>query len=337
MVRRSTFGYAFGAAVRFATVLSVLLAALTAVWLSAPAAAQGISIAVTVNDFPITNYQIQRRADLLRTFNSSPAYANNPSAATSDARDDLISERLLQEEAQRLGVSVSSAQIDSAYQQLINNIIGGANQSNPGAPPLTADGLRQLLAELGIDILQLRDLAHGLLLQQLVTQARTVATFRMTENDVAEAIAALGSPVVTEEYYLEQVILTLPSNASSSLVAQRRQQALNLRSQFTSCESGRQQVIAMGEAFIQAIGWRLSTELQESTVETLRATPNGRLTPPQQTSEGWEMLAVCDRRALSTDDALRASLREQLFAEQYAQHEQTLLRELRQRATIVFL
>lgn len=65
------------------------------------AIAQRVYTAVLVNDVPITNYDIDARAALLRLQGASSSQAN------ARAEEELIDEALQRAEARRLGISVT--------------------------------------------------------------------------------------------------------------------------------------------------------------------------------------------------------------------------------------
>jgi peptidyl-prolyl cis-trans isomerase SurA len=85
------------------------------------------------------------------------------------------------------------------------------------------------------------------------------------------------------------------------------------------------------------VGWRLSTELSAATLALVQPTATGRLTEPRQIGTGIELVAVCARRSIAIDDALRASVGNTLFNDQATRVDDTLLRQLRQRAVIRIL
>ena len=83
------------------------------------------SIAVLVNDQPITQYDIKQRAALMRVGGAS----GGEKAAT----DELIDETLKMYEAAKRGVNVPDGRIDAAYASIANNLKMTPAATDPGA------------------------------------------------------------------------------------------------------------------------------------------------------------------------------------------------------------
>src|SRR5690554_2197939 len=81
-------------------------------------AAQAQAVRVTVNGAPITDQQVNERAQLLRIEGRGTSNSNRTSMAT----DELIDDALKLAEAERLGVSVSDSQVDAAVGNIASNM-----------------------------------------------------------------------------------------------------------------------------------------------------------------------------------------------------------------------
>jgi len=271
-------------------------------------------VEVVVNDRPITSLEISERAALLGLSGGTRA----------DARAELIDEELMSQEAERLGITVGQSQIDAVFANFASQF-----QLSPGQ-------FRTALAQSGVNADTLVNRIRAQLAWVQAVQARTRATVGITEQDVAAAVAAQGPTALqTEEYLIQRVILPLPADASGAAIEARRREAESLRSQFTSCDTGRQTAAAYREVVIQNVGRRLVSELPGATAELLAGVAEGHLSAPEVTDQGIEMLAVCERRMVNSDAGLRAELQLDLLNSQVEQVADLYLRELRSMATIV--
>src|SRR5690554_5200144 len=86
--------------------------------LFAATAAQAQAVRVTVNGTPITDQMINERAQLLRIEGRGATNA----ARSSEATNELIEDTIKLAEAGRLGINVSSSQIDDAVSSIARNM-----------------------------------------------------------------------------------------------------------------------------------------------------------------------------------------------------------------------
>lgn len=157
----------------------VLAAALAATTLAAgEAAAQSgnpFAPAVIVNDIPITNYELQQRAQILRLFRT-------PGDLMEVARQQLVDERLQLFAARQFGVSPTEAEVQEGMEEFASRA------------DLTADQLIGQLAAAGVSEATFRDFVRaGLAWRQLV-QGRFRAQAQVSEADVDRALQLTAQP-----------------------------------------------------------------------------------------------------------------------------------------------
>jgi peptidyl-prolyl cis-trans isomerase SurA len=71
--------------------------------------------------------------------------------------------------------------------------------------------------------------------------------------------------------------------------------------------------------------------------EILDKTELGKLTPPELTTQGVEVYAVCAKKATAVENAAgKREAREKLFSEQFDSHSKKLMKELRSQAMIEY-
>ncbi len=303
-----------------ASLMAVLVLANGLAWTSA-AMAQSVYTAVLVNDVPISNYDISARAALLRLQGASS------SQATTRAENELIDEALQRAEAQRAGISVTSAEVDGALQTI-------AGRSN-----LTVSQLGQALRQRGVDLASLRDSIEAQMLWDQVIRARFQATVRVDEQDVLAALEGRSGDEETEltvtEYTLREVIFVVPDGASANQIEQRRREATAFRTRFESCAAGVTAARQLNGVIVQSESRRFSSDLTPALNEALQETSVGRLTPPTDDAEGIVMIAVCNKREVRSDADARRDVESDLRQEEGRLLSRGFLRDLRASATIV--
>ena len=196
------------------------------------------SIAVLVNDQPITRYDIKQRAALMRVGGAS----GGEKAAT----DELIDETLKMYEAAKRGVSVPQGRVDAAYASIANNL------------KMTPQQLTQALAGQGIDSATLKDRLRAQMTWEQLVIRRTQAEALIKNADVTQALLAKGDPasMTTTEYTLQQIVFVVPSGSPNALYAQRRREAEAFRSRFTGCDNSLEQAKQLRGVVVKDIGRR---------------------------------------------------------------------------------
>lgn len=158
----------------------------------APARAQNLfAPAIFVNDQMITGYEIQQRARMLTLFRA-------PGDIDRLAREQLVEERLKQEAARTLGITLP----EEAVTEGMEEFAGRAN--------MTAEQLVAALAQSGVSEESFRAFVHAGVLWREVAQARFAPRVSVSEDDIERATLALsgGAPV---RVLLAEIILPVTS------------------------------------------------------------------------------------------------------------------------------
>ena len=284
-----------------------------------PAQAQSVYTAILVNDVPITNYDINARASLLRLQGLSSA------RASSQAEEELINEALQRAEARRLGVSVTQAELDQALQTI-------ASRSG-----LSVSQLNQALRSRGVDVASLRDSIEAQIMWDQILRARFQASIRVDEQDVLAALGDRtpedGEDFTATEYTLREVIFVVPEG--SGIADQRMREAAAFRARFESCAAGVAAARQLTGVVVQDETRRFSSDLAPELDAILAETPVGRLTAPEANAEGVIMIAVCNKREMRSDAEARRDVESELRNQESALLSRGYLRDLRASATII--
>ncbi|SON55961.1 Peptidyl-prolyl cis-trans isomerase SurA [Hartmannibacter diazotrophicus] len=280
-------------------------------------------IKVIVNDTAITDYDIAQRT---RLYVISQKLSQG--AAQKAAMDELIDEALHLQTAKRMGISVPDAEVDSA----IATIAGRSN--------LTTAQFSKAVAQAGLNISTLRDRIKGQLIWGRIVRGQLQRKIKSEKSDFIAQLNASeknGTSGTADDYILQRVIFTLKKGASKGEIAQRTQEAQQLRARFRSCDAGLETARSIREVAVLNIGRRLAGELPEDVAQRVRDTPVGQLTAPQVTSTGIELYAVCGKEQVSGQAAAAAtSFDADALNAQGQEISDKLTRELRQSANIVY-
>ncbi|MDD7908905.1 MULTISPECIES: SurA N-terminal domain-containing protein [Pseudovibrio] len=300
-----------------AIVLATFFLALVGAF-SAPAEA-ATRIELVVNGKPITSYDLTQRSRLIVLTTRS-----SQSVAKRRARNELIEEALKMQEAERVGVSVSDADVNSAFGDIARRV------------RLSPSQFTQALGQNGINSKTLKDRLRSELAWRDVVMRRFRATVRINQSDVIAALRDRSQDTenTTVEYDLQRVIFVVPESASASKRRARQSEMNKLRSRFTSCSEGLRIAGGLKEVVVRPIGKRLENDLSPAMKKELDNISVGRLTKAQEIEQGYEMIALCDKRTLQSDAAARSEVEGELRNEEGQRLARRYLHELRTRAVI---
>jgi peptidyl-prolyl cis-trans isomerase SurA len=311
---------------RFAGCLRITAAAFaiaaTVVFAAPPAVAQS-SIKVVVDDTAITTMDIRGGARLLLVAMRWP-----PAQSQKTAVDELIDEALRLQDARRRGIVVNEAQVDRAF-------AGIAERSN-----MTPEQFANALGQAGVPASSLKARLRSQIAWGQIVRARLRSEMREEQDDLIAQIRrqekATGE-VTAEDFVLQRVVFTLPGNPSPALVTRRRQEAEQLRGRFKNCEEGLALARTIREVAVINVGRKLASEVTPQLYEALKDVKAGSLSAPQVTVQGIEMMAVCERIAVTGESAASSmGIDSEAFSKEGERISAELTRDLRQRANIVY-
>jgi len=276
--------------------LCVAVAAIATLMALAGSSAFAQEIVASINGDPITNIDIDERMKMLRVLRKT---------ATRDAAiESLFTDRLEIREADKFGVDPKDSDIS---QQIVT-----VAQEMKLAP----DALVEALQHAGVKAFN-----KGV---------------EASEEQVRAELAKQGGKAASgTAYTVRQIIFAIPHATTVTTLTERAHEAEQLRARFTDCESGLPLARAINDVTVRDPLTKTAVEIGESLRQLLDKTPAGHLTPPQRSSEGLEMIAVCAKGTAKDDSAARAAISQKILAAHNAADGERRLKELRARAVIV--
>lgn len=278
------------------------------------------AIKVIVNDVPITDYDISQRARLITMTQRKSA-----GVARRQAEQDLINDQVKLAEATRMGINVSQSDVDSAYKNIARNA------------KLSPTQLSGALRQGGVKPDTLKAQLKAQIAWQQLGQRRFGGDIEVDESDI---IAALKKKDEAErassiEYDLKRIIVVVPKKSSSGFRSKRKREANQIRSSFSGCENIGGLLGDYSEVVVQPIGRRLETELPEAMRKEIGGMEVGKLTKPGPSTVGFELIALCGKREIASDIAVRTELENELRNKQRESEARRYLMEAKRRVTII--
>jgi peptidyl-prolyl cis-trans isomerase SurA len=302
----------------FRGVATAALAA--AALLAVSSAAWSQQVAVFVDGVPITELDITHRQKFIEM-------STHKMPGRQEAIDSLIDETLEIREAKRYTIEPTTSDIDDAYSGIATNM------------GVDVQKLTQILANGGASEDTLKHRLRAQMAWTSLVRGRYKISLEVTDTDVAMQMALHDSGDATQvgyEYILRPVVLVVQRGSPDPVFEARKKDAEALRVRFVTCTEGIPFARGLPEVAVGDPINKASADLQQSLRDILDKTEIGHLTPPEQTTEGIQMFAVCSKRESKNDTPGAKKLRDEMFEKKFGAKARRYLADLRRQAMIEY-
>jgi peptidyl-prolyl cis-trans isomerase SurA len=303
---------------RFRGVATAALAAAALLAVSSSAWSQ--QVAVFVDGVPITELDITHRQKFIEM-------STHKMPGRQEAIDSLIDETLEIREAKRYTIEPTTSDIDDAYSGIASNM------------GVDVQKLTQILANGGASEDTLKHRLRAQMAWTSLVRGRYKISLEVTDTDVAMQMALHDSGDATQvgyEYILRPVVLVVQRGSPDPVFEARKKDAEALRVRFVTCTEGIPFARGLPEVAVGDPINKASADLQQSLRDILDKTEIGHLTPPEQTTEGIQMFAVCSKRESKNDTPGAKKLRDEMFEKKFGAKARRYLADLRRQAMIEY-
>ncbi|WP_176083955.1 peptidylprolyl isomerase [Martelella sp. HB161492] len=286
----------------------------------APTRAATVDIAVIVNNVPVTNDDIRRRAALLRVMGEK-------GDLNKKAREDMIDQALKQAEIAFRGMSVTTADVDQYYQ--------GFAKANH----MTTAQLTQAMNQIGVGEAHFKYYIAITLSWQRIVAARYGQSSTLTDSQFIPQLEALekeGKKPETTEYQLKRIVFVVPESQRNSLLAKRQREAEQARPKFPGCDDAITFAAGLHDVTVVDVGRYLEPQLPDPWAKSLKDA-KGDTGSVFTTPAGAEFLAICSKSVANDDYTARLLLsqKEDASMDDRKKESDAYLKELRDKAQIV--
>jgi peptidyl-prolyl cis-trans isomerase SurA len=262
---------------------------------------------VTVSGVPITDFQVQQRLQLFRLEGRSGQQA---------ALKELIDETIIMNEAKRIGIGVTDAQVDGAVLNVARNI------------RMSVENLRSTLTQAGVGLETLEDRMRAAIAFQQITEQIIAPRVQISDLELDQKAAEMVDATMEYDYVLKEVLFVGGSGRSG--------QANQYRQSFAGCDSAVQLSLAYTDAAVIDVGRRHATQLPEAIAKELAGLNEGGITKPRVVENGVSMLAVCSKASARDLTFVKGELRQESGQAAIKGETDAYLAELRAKAEIVY-
>ena len=248
-------------------------------------------IVAVVNQESVTAVEVRQR---LERFKSEAA--RNRQGLPPDAElekqvlDALIDERAMLSQARETGVRVEDGDVDRA---LAN--IAAQNQTN-------LIGLRQRIVQEGMDFNRFRTTIREQLMVERIREREVASRVRITDTEIENYIEKQrGDKAGEVEYNIAQILITVPDQASDSVLAERKARADAALARLRNGEDFAKVALAYSDDASKErggeLGLKSADRLPDIFLEAVRPLAPGALAPALlRSGAGFHILKLVDRR-----------------------------------------
>ncbi|HZP69022.1 MAG TPA: SurA N-terminal domain-containing protein [Pseudolabrys sp.] len=277
-------------------------------------------VVVIANGSPITEYDIQQRMKL-------EASASHKNASRQQIINDLIDDRLKISKAKTYGLEVGDADVNSAFENMATR------------QHITVQQFSQVLERAGISPNTVKARIRAELTWQQLIRGKFGASLQVGDSDIANALKNTNETDTSSVgyiYTLYPIVIVVPRGADETSASAKRSMADNLRNRFASCNEGLAMARALRDVAVREPVTRNSADLSPQLRELLGSIEVGHLTPPEVTTQGLQMFAVCSKKETTSESPLRRETREKIFLSRFEAESKKFLEEIRKSAMIEY-
>ncbi len=278
--------------------------------LSGAGAVSAATVAM-VNGTPISDIDVQQRMALLRLEGGGDRRK---------ALDGLVTEQVQLQEAARLGISITDAQVDGAFQQVARNV------------KVSTDKLNDILRQAGVSEATMKARLRAALAWQGVTEAAVRSRVDISELELDQKAAQQLNNEMSYDYILKEVLFI----ATSGDASRRTNEANQYRRNFAGCDSAVKLSLSYTDAAVRDMGRRHATQLPDALAAELAGINVGGISKPRVVENGVSMLAVCSKNAARDTTFIKNRLRNEQGSAAMRAEAEKYLAELKAKAQIVY-
>ena len=216
----------------------------------------------------------------------------------------LITKRVLLQQARSTGLRVPDAELDQAIERI-------AAQNK-----LSADGLRQAVAQTGVSFDRFREDVRGEILISRLREREVESRVVVTDAEIQTFLRSQeGRGQQADEYSLAHILVSVPEQATPEELRLRRTRAETALAQLKSGADFRQVAASFSDApdALQGgeMGWRPAGRLPSIFLEALRTMKVGEVSPILRSPAGFHIVKL---------DNLRGSNAAVIVTQTHARH-----------------
>ncbi|HBF28148.1 MAG TPA: molecular chaperone SurA [Rhizobium sp.] len=277
-------------------------------------------VAIVVNKVAITSSDLARRVAFMKL-------RHETGDLNKKAKDELVDEQLKRQEIARVGMSVSTDEVDAAF--------GRFAASNK----LSTAQMSQILDKAGVGTEHFKSYIAVQMSWPRLVNARYSSRDKMTSQEMVTRLLENKQKPQTTEYSLKQIIFVVPAAKRSAILSKRKAEAEASRARFPGCDQAMDFARNYLDVSVRDLGRVLQPDLPAAW-KPLIISANGPTTGTLETERGVEFVAICSQKQVDDDLAAEAVFRAEDLGKQDKTKEDPnsakYLADLRSKAQIIY-
>jgi peptidyl-prolyl cis-trans isomerase SurA len=252
-------------------------------------AAEIDKVLVVVNDDVITESEFQQtlsriKADLRARGGDMPP----EDELKQRVLDRMILQQIQLQLAERAGIQVSEAELDSTMQDI-------ARRNN-----LTLDQLRVAMEQEGMDFELLRDNIHTQMITQRLAERQVAREVVVTDEEVETFLSQSRGEISRERtrYDISHILFNVSQSDGEERIRQVRERAMDVRRRIVEGMDFEQAAMTYSQADDSLeggrVGWRAPSQLPDLFLDALNRVPRGGVTEVLRSANGFHILKLND-------------------------------------------
>jgi peptidyl-prolyl cis-trans isomerase SurA len=277
-------------------------------------------VVALVNGVPITELDIAQRSKLEQLSTQKPPLRQ-------EVLNHLVDEILEVREAKRFEIDVPDSELQNSYSRVAKGM------------GLDAQKLTDLLNHAGTSEAAMKFRLRAQMAWSALVRGRYKSSLEIADTDVEAELHLHETDEkkdVGYEYTMRPIVFIVPSGSPEAAFEARKREADALRARFADCNVGITFAHALDAVAVRDQVIKFSADLPQQSRAIVDGTEVGHLTPPETTSEGIQMFAVCAKRETKSDTPEKKEIREQMFEKKFGARAKRYLQELRSQAMIEY-
>lgn len=221
--------------------------------------------------------------------------------------DQMIEQKLLEQEADKAGIKVSESEVD----QGIQNVMGKFN--------LTDEQMKDVLAKENLTPEQFRDQWRLQILSQKLIGAKLQGQLAVTEDEIEEYYKAnYGSGERVDEVKIAHILITPEAAGGEAQAKQRAEEVAEMAKSGEDFANLAREYSndTMSSVKGGELGYFRKGDLVESLENAAYSTPVGEISGPIESPAGYHIIKVLDKKTSEgTLETYREEIKEKLYRE----------------------
>ncbi len=307
-----------------APVLAFLLLAALTTWPAAAANPDGHGVIVTVNDLPITDFDIDQRIKLWAAIGREVKASNLRKAALESLIDDMIK--------QAAAKKYNAVATDDMVDKQVARMAGGSDSD--------VTNLAAKLKAKGVSMSALRGLVRAQISFNRLLGALYKVKVEIDPSEVDKKFQELANDPRLKPITVYEILeITLPIEKTSDAMMQqlmmaRVADAQMLRRNYKGCASARKAATGIYNVHIGSVFKADGRKLPAPLKAALDKSGPGALLGPARSPEGIQFIGYCGKSHMAPPAPTRQQVENMLINKKYDTYEERYMRELRRTAFV---